>query len=668
MAAGTVCLNCIVKNESHVIERMLNSIKHIIDEFVIIDTGSTDNTIEILKSYPLQGHVIKREFSNFADTRNFALDTVRRLSSCDWILLTDADMIFESTITKEGLLMKIDDHNAVSILQQRGRLEYRNVRLIRKELVTRYIGPTHEVLCIDCTIKDLPKGFGVFKDLGDGGCSVNKFKRDIELLKKHLLTIIPNDEKSRCIFYLAESYRNANFIEEAISQYTLRFMLGGWVQELFYCAYQLSRCFLALEKPTEAITWAEKASQLSPRSEPFYYLCKWHREKSLYGQAYVFLARARCHDKPSDDCLFVETDVYDYLIDFEDSILRYYIEKDVVLKKGICGLLSGYLNSKTTLPQNVYETVHLNSIYYAPLIDFPVIVVQMSGIVDDYNKYHWSTPTLLHNNGDDSIEEYIRINNYFITQDGRYIWNESHIECKTLVRRHDKWTSLDVNLPKHLKVHNDKLVKGLEDVRLHRLNDNKTIVFTAITADLINGDDRYRRVVFGNLNAETLNVKYVLPSPYKSKCEKNWVLFNSKNGDLGCIYKWFPLEAGIIEKGKLSQLVIIDTYTSLRYMRGSTNGQWYNDCIWFITHSVAKSDHGTYYMHYLIALDELLHLVGIGGPFKLTEGPIEFCNGLVIQSNGMMTLGFSHLDSSSMVARINHYEFLRQVGFNYTVS
>ena len=46
-----ICLNMIVKNESRVIERLLRSVLPLIDTYCICDTGSTDNTVEIIKTF-----------------------------------------------------------------------------------------------------------------------------------------------------------------------------------------------------------------------------------------------------------------------------------------------------------------------------------------------------------------------------------------------------------------------------------------------------------------------------------------------------------------------------------------------------------------------------------------------------------------------------------------
>ena len=76
----------ITKNEEKNIERSINSYKEFVDEIIIVDTGSTDNTVEIAKS--LGAKVIEYKWNNdFASARNCALDS----ATGDWILFLDAD-------------------------------------------------------------------------------------------------------------------------------------------------------------------------------------------------------------------------------------------------------------------------------------------------------------------------------------------------------------------------------------------------------------------------------------------------------------------------------------------------------------------------------------------------------------------------------------------------
>src|SRR3972149_8399584 len=71
----TVCLNMIVKNESKVIERCLKSVKPLIDYWVIVDTGSTDKTRQIISKFmsAIPGELHERPWVDFAHNRNEAL-------------------------------------------------------------------------------------------------------------------------------------------------------------------------------------------------------------------------------------------------------------------------------------------------------------------------------------------------------------------------------------------------------------------------------------------------------------------------------------------------------------------------------------------------------------------------------------------------------------------
>ena len=64
-----VCLNMIVKNESKIITRLLNSVLPIIDTYCICDTGSTDNTkeiiIEFFNEHGITGKIVEKPFKNF---------------------------------------------------------------------------------------------------------------------------------------------------------------------------------------------------------------------------------------------------------------------------------------------------------------------------------------------------------------------------------------------------------------------------------------------------------------------------------------------------------------------------------------------------------------------------------------------------------------------------
>jgi len=67
----------IVKNEENNLLRCLKSVKEIVDEMVIVDTGSTDRTVEIAEGFGANVYYYKWN-NDFSAARNFAMDKSRR--------------------------------------------------------------------------------------------------------------------------------------------------------------------------------------------------------------------------------------------------------------------------------------------------------------------------------------------------------------------------------------------------------------------------------------------------------------------------------------------------------------------------------------------------------------------------------------------------------------
>ncbi|MDR3697529.1 glycosyltransferase [Mucilaginibacter sp.] len=125
-----ICLNMIVKNEATNIERLFTSVYPYIDYYVISDTGSTDNTVELIetlgKKFNIEGKVYKHEWIDFAHNRNLALNAAITLGKdgkrhCNWLLIIDADEEFaaddpnwhKSLVNGVSYLFKIKCNGAV---------------------------------------------------------------------------------------------------------------------------------------------------------------------------------------------------------------------------------------------------------------------------------------------------------------------------------------------------------------------------------------------------------------------------------------------------------------------------------------------------------------------------------------------------------------------------
>jgi len=140
----------IVRNEEEDLPRCLDSVKDIVDEMVIVDTGSTDSTIAIARKYGAKVFFYKWD-NNFSNARNFALEH----ASGDWILLMDADDELEKEDKFKLLdLLKNADCDAyffetLSYVGDKPGLDIimnLNIRLVKNHKGYRFEGAIHEQL------------------------------------------------------------------------------------------------------------------------------------------------------------------------------------------------------------------------------------------------------------------------------------------------------------------------------------------------------------------------------------------------------------------------------------------------------------------------------------------------------------------------------------------
>ncbi|WP_309272427.1 glycosyltransferase [Paenibacillus sp.] len=131
----------IVKNEENCLERCLQSVQGIVDEIIIVDTGSIDKTKEIAKKYTDQVYDFKW-IDDFSAARNFALD----FASSEYILQLDADEVLHDT--QKLLLQGLDkDFYYIRIKNDLGSglyLSHQFIRLFKNSPDIRYKGALHE--------------------------------------------------------------------------------------------------------------------------------------------------------------------------------------------------------------------------------------------------------------------------------------------------------------------------------------------------------------------------------------------------------------------------------------------------------------------------------------------------------------------------------------------
>ncbi|MFI5344095.1 MAG: glycosyltransferase [Chlamydiales bacterium] len=319
-----VCLNMIVKNEKEVIKRSLKTVKPFIDYWVIVDTGSTDGTQEIIKEFmkDIPGELHEDPFVNFEYSRNKALSFAK--NKADYILFIDADEEFD--YDKDFKLPPLEKDFYHIKINNNGN-EYVRRLLIKDGLNWHWVGVLHEVI-----VSDQARTHAVIEGIKniyhtDGARSKDplKYQKDAQMLEEALKKK-PNS--TRTTFYLAQSYRDAKDHTKALEWYAKRVAMEGWNQEVFWAMLEVARMKQALDRPAEDfIPEYLKAYQYRPiRAEPLYYIANYYRLKGDYLSGYLIASMAYNIPTP-DDTLFVRKWMYDYGIPIELSICAYWIGK-----------------------------------------------------------------------------------------------------------------------------------------------------------------------------------------------------------------------------------------------------------------------------------------------------------------------------------------------------
>jgi glycosyltransferase involved in cell wall biosynthesis len=136
----------IVRNEEKYLDRCLKSVQGIVDEIIVVDTGSTDQTIEIAKRY--NAKVYNFEWINdFAAARNFAIQQ----ATSDYILVLDADEYLDETTNLQCEIEEEKDYYMVkhkNYLSDNKVTYHYNIRLFKNGIGLHYRGKLHEHLNI----------------------------------------------------------------------------------------------------------------------------------------------------------------------------------------------------------------------------------------------------------------------------------------------------------------------------------------------------------------------------------------------------------------------------------------------------------------------------------------------------------------------------------------
>jgi len=296
-----IALCSMVKDEINVIQKMYDSYKNIVNEFIFLDTGSTDGTVEKLKEF---GTVFEQPFKNFVDSKNYLLKKVSEMPEITWIIFSDADEYMRDDDSQLSLLEAIKSNKFdvistwINDVDYNGNvtLSYHRVRAWKNKkykLGWKFEGPgVHEYLATpNCKKSTMLNDVVVIHDHKDKTHDyVARFNKYVEILNT---AIKKNPNDTRAHFYLAQSYSGQGDIDNSIKAYenyllTCNKINYHYKAEELQAMLDLAQHYRSVGKIQPAIDTLMSMCEYSNRIEPYFFLSKIYAddykdyEKALY--------------------------------------------------------------------------------------------------------------------------------------------------------------------------------------------------------------------------------------------------------------------------------------------------------------------------------------------------------------------------------------------------
>lgn len=329
----SISLCMIVKNEEEVIGRCLESVKDLVDEINIVDTGSTDKTKEIVSTFT--DRIFDFEWiDNFAAARNFSFQQATK----DYILWLDADDVFlkedqeKFKRLKEILSPEVD---AVSMIYNLGFDDEGNVSAIlrRNRLANRlknfhWIGEVHEYLAVhgniyqsDIAVSHLPLTHDVNRNIGI-------YEKMLEAGK---------DFSPRDLYYYSNELADHGEYLKAIKKYE-EFLdtQQGWIEDNIRASLRMADCYFELKEIEKSITATLRTFSYDlPRPEACCRIGFYFMEQNQNNEAIYWYKQALLHSTRVESTLSLQNPafstwlphlqlcvLYDRLKDYETAYMH----------------------------------------------------------------------------------------------------------------------------------------------------------------------------------------------------------------------------------------------------------------------------------------------------------------------------------------------------------
>lgn len=308
----TISLCMIVKNEETHIARCLDSVEELVEEIIIVDTGSTDRTVEIVSNYTSKVYSYSWK-DDFSDARNYSFSQ----ASMDYCMWMDADDVLEESEKDRFLQLKKCLSLDTDIVMMRyntsfdeaGKpsFSYFRERWIRNCTQYRWIGAVHEVIP--------PNGRIIYSDIAicHKKMGAGDPERNLKIYQK-MIADGRSLEPRQQYYYGRELYYHKQY-KEAVSILE-KFLLSaeGWIENKIEACSICANCYYQLGQEQSGLTTLLRSMSFDlPRAELCCEIGKYFLEHGNYHNAIYWYETALNTTKNEYSGGFLLPDCYDYV-------------------------------------------------------------------------------------------------------------------------------------------------------------------------------------------------------------------------------------------------------------------------------------------------------------------------------------------------------------------
>jgi FkbM family methyltransferase len=495
VAKKSICLNMIVKDESHIIlETFTNICKYVdFDYWVISDTGSTDGTQELIKNFfeerKIPGELFEDEWKDFSHNRNKAIE--HSVGKSDYIFFFDADDLIHGDF-KIPVILDKDYYQA----KFGTNFSYNRVIMVsNRELICRYVGVLHEILDVykpNSTCSTIEGDyFFESRRLGNRSKNTNKYIDDANVLAD-AFDKETSDLRYRYAYYCAQSFSDSGVrMEEAIKWHKINLDLPSNMEYKYCSCINLGHLYKSLGDSEQSLLYYSKAyDHDNTRIEGITYIMDYYYLKGIHFMVNALWHKFKGYNRfTSDQKIFLDTSRYGSY-EWYNIVSGFYVHD----------IESAYTSCKVSITNNQnHANILQNLNFYREQLkndEDPILKEYLFNeikntrnkslwekyqlCIKDYNEEKWQSLNSLFTVSNVTKIKENESSNKILIYTGRmnFNWNDSTLKTEPIGGSEKAVIYLSRNLPKDYDIYiaGDQLEEEFDNIKyVHHSNLQKLI-------------------------------------------------------------------------------------------------------------------------------------------------------------------------------------------------